>query len=91
MRAILLAALIPVGALAGETKTPAVLGYLETQGRVITIFAGEKPMYTVATKAGKILAEHVTPEQLQKKDAELAKFLREALAPARGVADASLR
>ena len=91
MKAIVLALLIPVGALAGDTKSPAVLGHLETQNRVITIFAGEKPTYTIKTKAGKVLAEHVTQDQLQKKDPVLAKFLREALAPNRGVADASLR
>lgn len=90
-KAVLLAALIPTGVLAGDAKSPAVLGHLETQNRVITIFAGEKPTYTVKTKDGKVLAERITPDQLQKKDPELAKFLREALAPNRGVADASLR
>lgn len=90
MKAIVLATLLPVSALAAESK-PAVLGHLETQNRVITIFAGEKPTYTVATKDGKVLAERITPEQLQKKDAELAKFLRDALAPRAGIADASLR
>ncbi len=89
MKAILLAALIPTGVLAAGPE-PAVLGHLETQNRVITIFAGEKPRYTVATKDGKVLAERMTPDQLQKASPELAKFLRDALAPRAGIADARL-
>jgi hypothetical protein len=90
-KVILAAALIPTGLPAGEANRPAVLGHLETQGRVVTIFAGEKPTYTVKTKDGTILAERVASDQLQQKDPALAKFLREALAPNHAIADASLR
>ena len=91
MKAIVAAFLFASATAIAEESMPAVLGHLETQNRVITIFAGAKPVYTVATKAGKVLAERVTPEQLQKTNPDLAKFLRDALAPRAGVADARVR
>jgi hypothetical protein len=51
--------------------SPAVLGHLETQGRVVTIWAGPQPSYTVRAKDGKVLAERLTLKQLNAKFPEL--------------------
>lgn len=64
---------------------PAIIGYLETSDRVITIKAGVQPVYAVQSKDGKILAENVTREQLQARFPQLHRVIEGALA------DASLR
>ena len=57
--------------LAGLTAHAAELGHLETKGRIVTIWAGEQPRYTVRTKDGKALAEHISLSELNAKFPEL--------------------
>ena len=63
-----------------EPTTGPVMGHLETKDHRITIFGGG--LYTVATKGGKILAERVTLQQLQKSDHRLFTVLERAMATA---------
>ena len=45
-----------------------VIVHLETRGEVVTIMSGhDGPVYTVTTKAGRILAQHLSAQELQAK------------------------
>ncbi len=66
-----------------------VIGYLEKRGKIITIKAGPKgPLYSVASREGKILFENLSPEQLRAQAPELSEFLKTAVA---GKTDARVR
>jgi len=59
----------------------AVLGYLEKRDRVITIKAGPQgPVYSVATKAGKVLLENLSAEQLKAQAPELHELIKTGVA-----------
>ena len=70
MKALITAALLASSA-ALAAESPAVLGQLEARGRVIIIWAGEQPRYTVRAKDGQTLAEGLTLRQLSAKYPEL--------------------
>ena len=65
-----------------ESKdAPQVIGYLEKRDRVITIKASEKgPVYSVATKEGKVLFENVSAEQLKAQAPEIHDLIKNAYA-----------
>lgn len=71
MKPFLIAAALVTGSLALAADSPAVLGHLETHSRVVTIWAGQQPSYTVRSKDGKVLAERLTLKQLNAKFPEL--------------------
>jgi hypothetical protein len=78
MKTILVTALLALAtiALAGDNRSsPAVIGYLETNERVITLYAGDKPLYTVSTKDGKRLAERVSLKELSARFPELRRVV----------------
>jgi len=59
----------------------AVIGYLEKRDRVITIKAGPQgPVYSVATKDGKILHENLSAEQLKAQSPELHELIKTGVA-----------
>jgi hypothetical protein len=61
-----------------------VIGYLEKRDRVITIKSGPKgAVYTVADKAGKVLFENVSIEQLKAQAPELHQLIKTGVADAR--------
>jgi len=73
-----------------------VIGYLEKRDRVITIKSGLKgPVYSVATKDGKVLFEHLSAEQLKAQAPEIHDLIKTGLAGdarvRRPVSGASLR
>ena len=58
-----------------------VIGYLEKRDRVVTIKSGPKgPVYTVATKDGKVLLEDVTAEQLRAQAPEIHQLIKTGVA-----------
>ena len=59
----------------------AVIGYLEKRDRVITIKSGPQgPVYSVATKAGKVLHENLSAEQLKAQAPELHELIKTGVA-----------
>ena len=59
----------------------AVIGYLEKRDRMITIKAGPQgPVYSVATKAGKVLHENLSAEQLKAQAPELHELIKTGVA-----------
>ena len=77
MKAILAALLLALTATAFGSDgriAPTVLGYLETQNRMITFYAGIEVRYTVRTKEGKVLAEKITAPELRACFPELAQI-----------------
>ena len=59
----------------------AVIGYLEKRDRVITIKAGPQgPVYSVATKEGKVLHEDLSAEQLKAQAPELHELIKTGVA-----------
>ncbi len=65
----------------------AVIGYLEKRDRVITIKAGPQgPVYSVATKEGKVLHENLSAEQLKAQAPELHDLIKTGV-----VGDARMR
>jgi len=59
-------------AVAGENNgPPAALGHLRTNDRVVTLWAGEQPRYTVRTKDGKLLADKITAAELRSRYPDL--------------------
>ena len=66
---------------AAARETYTVIGYLEKRDRVITIKSGPKgPVYSVATKDGKVLFENVTAEQLRAEAPELHRLIKTGVA-----------
>lgn len=62
---------------AAARETYTVIGYLEKRDRVVTIKSGPKgPVYTVATKSGKVLLENVTAEQLRAQAPEIHRLIK---------------
>src|ERR1051325_9689090 len=58
-----------------------VIGYLEKRDRTITIRSGPKgPVYSVATKDGKVLFENLSAEQLKAQAPELHDFIKTGVA-----------
>jgi hypothetical protein len=58
-----------------------VVGYLEKNDRVITIKAGpEGPVYSVATREGKVLHENLSAEQLKAQAPELHELIKTGVA-----------
>jgi hypothetical protein len=58
-----------------------VIGYLEKRDRVITIKAGPRcPVYSVATKEGKVLLENLSAEQLKAQAPELHELIKTGVA-----------
>ena len=82
---------------AAERETYTVIGYLEKRDRVITIKSGPKgAVYTVATKAGKVLLENVTSEQLRAQAPEVHQLIKtgyagDARVKSSAIRDASIR
>ncbi len=84
MKALLLAALLFMvttvpQVLAGSSQQPQprsspsiVLGHLETQHHVVTIYAGNRATYTVRTEDGKVLADKIAAHELRAQFPELA-------------------
>lgn len=59
----------------------AVIGYLEKRDRVITIKSGPGgPVYSVATKEGKVLHENLSAEQLKAQSPELHELIKTGVA-----------
>ena len=95
----------PPAAKAPATATPAasvdkkeslpVIGYLEKRDRTITIRSGPKgPVYSVATKDGKVLFENLSIEQLKAQAPELHDLIKTGVADSRvsgGKGDARIR
>ncbi len=73
--ATLLLALATSAVAADKKSTPAVIGYLETNDRVITLHAGDAPSYTISTKDGKKLAERISLKELNAKFPELRRVV----------------
>ena len=71
MKRIIIAALLAIGASSLAGDAPTVLGYLEAHDRVITLYAGKTPRYTVQTKAGQTLAENISLQELSAKFPDL--------------------
>jgi hypothetical protein len=71
MKRLILGFVLITGTTAFAADTPAVIGHLETRNRVVTIFAGEQPHYSVSTKEGKMLAEHISLRELSAKFPDL--------------------
>jgi hypothetical protein len=71
MKRILVAVLLAGSTSLRAADTPAILGHLETQDRVITLYAGQSPRYSVRTKAGKTLAERISLQELNAKFPDL--------------------
>jgi hypothetical protein len=82
---------------AAARETYTVIGYLEKRDRVITIKSGPKgAVYTVATKAGKVLLENATSEQLRAQAPEIHQLIKtgyagDARVKASAIQDASIR
>ena len=59
----------------------AVIGYLEKRDRVITIKAGPQgPVYSIATREGKVLRENLSAKQLKAQAPELHELIKTGLA-----------
>jgi len=71
MKLLIVAAGLATGATLFAADKPAILGHLETKDRVITIWAGEQPRYSVRTKDSKALAERITLQELNAKFPDL--------------------
>lgn len=77
MKSILTALLMSLAATApaaDKDQSPSILGHLETKDRVMTLWAGPQPCYTVRTKDGKVLAERITATELRARYPELARI-----------------
>jgi hypothetical protein len=58
-----------------------IIGYLEKRDRVITIKSGPKgPVYSVATKGGRVLFENLSADQLRAQAPELHEFIKTGVA-----------
>src|SRR5581483_5041366 len=58
-----------------------VIGYLEKRERVITIKSGPQgPVYSVATKEGKVLFENLSTEQLRAQAPEIHSLIKSSIA-----------
>ena len=67
-----------------------VIGYIEKQGKVITIKAGPKgTLYSLKTTDGKVLSENLSAEQLRAQAPELHDFIKKAVVM--GTGDARVR
>ena len=71
MKKIIITAALTFGTALSAAEAPAVIGHLESKGRVITIWAGQEPRYSVRTKDGKALAERISLRELNTKFPEL--------------------
>jgi hypothetical protein len=71
MKKIIIAAALTIGTTLSAAEAPSIIGHLESKGRIITIYAGSQPCYTVRTKDGKILAERISLRELNAKFPEL--------------------
>ncbi len=61
-----------------------VIGYLEKRDRVITIKSGPRgPVYSVATRGGKVLFENVSAEQLKAQAPEIHQLIKTGVADGR--------
>jgi hypothetical protein len=79
----------------GAAEKSPVICHLERRNTIITVKAGPSgPLYLVKTKAGKVLHQDVTEEQLRAQAPDLHAFVKTALAGRSGkpgvVLDASL-
>jgi hypothetical protein len=71
MKKIIVAAALTLGTILNAADAPSIIGHLESKGRVITIWAGQEPRYTVKTKDGNTLAECISLRELNAKFPEL--------------------
>lgn len=71
MKPILLASILLAAAPLFAGEEPVALGHLETKDRVITLWAGETPRYSVRTKDGRTLADRISRQELAAKFPEL--------------------
>jgi hypothetical protein len=68
-----------------------IIGYLEKQGKVITIKSGPKgTVYSAKTTEGKVLFENISAEQMRAQAPELHEFIKNAVAANSG-SDARVR
>ena len=69
---------------ADKKESLPVIGYLEKRDRTITIRSGPKgPVYSVATKDGKVLFENLSIEQLKAQAPELHDLIKTGVADSR--------
>ena len=68
-----------------------VLRHLETKDHFITIKAGTRPLYTIKTKDGKVLAEDLPLEKLRAQYPDVYGIVDGAVAGDGRIMDASLR
>jgi hypothetical protein len=71
MKKIIIAVTLTIGTTLSAAEAPSIIGHLESKGRIITIYAGPQPCYTVRTKDGKTLAERIPLWELSAKFPEL--------------------
>jgi len=71
MKKIIIATALTIGTALCAAEAPSIIGHLESRGRIITIWAGQQPRYTVRTKDGKTLAEFISLQELNAKFPDL--------------------
>jgi hypothetical protein len=72
---------LATNAFAGDSRSsPVTVGYLETNDRVVTLYAGDKPLYTVSTRDGRRLAERISLKELSARFPELRRVVEGARA-----------
>ena len=74
MKLILVALLILASAkraALAEDRALVVLGHLEAKDYAVTIYAGEKALFSVRTKKGQVLADKITASELRARFPEL--------------------
>ena len=72
--ASLFVALAATASAADNNRSPAILGHLETKDRVVTLWAGPQPRYTVRTKDGKVLGDKISAADLRARYPNLARI-----------------
>lgn len=73
-----------------KTDAPVILKLMQ-RDRIVTVKSGAKgPLYTVETKAGEVLVRDTDVEQLKASNPKLYDIVKDAIAGASGLIDASL-
>ncbi|HUK82306.1 MAG TPA: hypothetical protein VLZ12_06705 [Verrucomicrobiae bacterium] len=71
MLSALILALAGTASAGNNDEMSSILGHLETKDRVVTLYAGRQPRYTVRTKGGKVLANKITASELRERYPDL--------------------
>ena len=72
MKTIFVTVLLAIAPMTFGADQPVVLGHLETNRHLVTIYAGNSASYTVRNRDGKVLAEQITARELHTRFPELA-------------------